>query len=81
MFLITVKFEGNKLFIIGDIKEEQNIKIIELEKNEAESFLINECNGNVENIFSLLRFDRESGDLYLVGKDVGQIEKAKQFED
>ena len=71
MFLITVKFEGNKLFIIGDIKEEQNIKIIELEKNEAESFLINECNGNVENIFSLLRFDRESGDLYLVGKDVG----------
>ena len=35
MFLVTLKFEANKLFIIGDIEEEQNIKIIELEKKEA----------------------------------------------
>jgi hypothetical protein len=34
----------------------------------------------VENLFHLLRFDRESGDLYLVGRDVGQIEKIKEFE-
>lgn len=34
----------------------------------------------MENLFSLLRFDRESGDLYLVGRDVGEIEKIKEFE-
>lgn len=58
MFLITIKFEDDKLFIIGDIKEEQNIKIIELEKKEAEEFINEECNGNIENIFNLLRFDQ-----------------------
>lgn len=30
MFLITIRFEGEKFFIIGDIKEEQSIKVIEL---------------------------------------------------
>jgi hypothetical protein len=64
--MITIKFEQEKLFIIGDQKEEQNIKIIELSSKWANEFISEECQGNVDNIFKLLKYDSQSGDLFLV---------------
>lgn len=38
---------------------------------EGQDFIAEECGGNVEKVFDLLKYDRETGDLYLVGRDVG----------
>lgn len=51
-----------------------------MQKDEAEEFITEECNGNVENILNLLKYDSQSGDLYLVGKSLDSIQEAKSMQ-
>jgi hypothetical protein len=39
-----------------------------LDRREAEEFVNEECGGDVERIFQMLRYDAHKHDLYLVGR-------------
>jgi hypothetical protein len=56
-FLITVKYDGNSLQVLGDNKSTKEIKIIEIPKEEGLEFIQYECDGKIELIFECLRYD------------------------
>ena len=69
-FLVTIRMNPIKLQIIGDSKDKREIKVIEIERDEALDFLDQECQGKLELLFDHLRYDKEEEVLYLVGNDV-----------
>ena len=46
-FLITVKLDSESMKIIGDNKYQKQIKVIEIERNEAIDFIEQECQGKI----------------------------------
>ena len=45
--MVTVKYDGNSLQILGDNKTTKEIKIIEIPKEEGLEFIQYECNGKI----------------------------------
>lgn len=41
--VITVKLDQNQLTILGDLKAEKTVKVIEIPREEAEDFIGHEC--------------------------------------
>ena len=76
--MITVKYDGNSLQILGDNKSTKEIKIIEIPKEEGLEFIQYECDGKIELIFECLRYDPNEKVLYLVGKEVDLDEKDQE---
>lgn len=58
-FLVTVRLTSKSLKITGDNKSQKQLRIIEIERDEAIEFIEEECQGKVELIFDHLRYDRE----------------------
>lgn len=56
--------------ITGDCKDRRQLKVIEIEKEEALDFIEQECNGRIQSIFDHLRYDSQEAVLYLVGNEV-----------
>lgn len=68
-FIVTVKFTAEKFVIIGDLRVEKELKVIEIDKQEAIDFIEKKCSGDIQRIFDFLRYDEKEKALYLVAED------------
>ena len=57
VFYVNVHFGNKNLLIVAEILGRKLIKAIEIERVEASEFIMGECNGNLSNIFTHLRYD------------------------
>ena len=65
-FLITLRFSSTKLIVIGDLRSEKELKVIEIDKIEALEFIEENCDGDVNKLFDLIRYEENEGCLYLI---------------
>lgn len=64
-FIITIKFTAEKFVIIGDLRTDKELKVIELDKVEGIKFIEENCDGNIHRIFDFLKYNEAQNSLYL----------------
>lgn len=81
-FIVTLKFTPAKFVIIGDIRADKELKVIEIDKDEALKFIEENCAADIHKVFDCLRYDETEKSLYLVAPDQlqGNSESLKDIE-
>ena len=68
--LIKIEFVDDVLKITGDSQGSKELKVIDIPKEEALTFIEKDCGGNIENIIDKLKYDAGNETLYLVSDSI-----------
>jgi hypothetical protein len=55
-FIITLRFTASKFVVIGDLRSDKELKVIEIDKAEALEFIEENCEGDINRLFDLIRY-------------------------
>lgn len=67
---IRVEFIDGILKVVGDCRDQKDLKVIEIPREEAVVFFEKECEGKAERLLDKLKYDRATETLYLFSETI-----------
>ena len=69
---IRVEYAEGTLKVVGDCKDQKDLKVIEIPRDEAIVFIEKECDGNAERLLEKLKYDRATETLYILSETMDE---------